>query len=143
MHGLMKEGPDFYRDRMKDMNVDEIIEGEGYICGRRDGTGKARVLAAPWPTDTDTRASAAVLISLAKAWDGAAAPPSTLLLCITQPDAALPPGEVQKVGPMAPGALTTSPVIQSGTYKPDRPPGDVDFEALVTKARRVYEWSRE
>lgn len=76
-----------FTKRLGEMHVD-ATEG---ACGRRDGPGPARVLVAPWPTDTASRVQAAALISLAKGWDTARGPSRTTWLCLDRGE--LPEGE--------------------------------------------------
>ena len=79
--------------------MDAVVEGAGSVCARHDGKGAARVVVAPWPVDVDTAATATVLISLAKGWDGNP-PPRTTWLCTARAEATLPDGERVDLAPM-------------------------------------------
>lgn len=80
--------------RLEQMNVDALDRGEGRVCGRKAGEkGPARVLVAPWPADVGSAVDAAVLISLAKGWDGPQPVPRETWLCVAKEGAALPEGE--------------------------------------------------
>jgi hypothetical protein len=66
------------------------------VCAVRGGSAPGaapRVVVAPWPTTPAEAASAAVLVSVAKGWDGQPPPKRTTWLCVARADAALPEGE--------------------------------------------------
>lgn len=123
--GLRKEDPKvFWLHRMEQMHAGTPSEGEGWAC-----VGEGPRWVAPWPVDTDTAAAAALLISVAKGWDGTEA---AFQLCIGTP----PPVEgEQRLGPMAPGPLQG---LQSGTYDPSRPLEGLSYVELQTKAVAIW-----
>lgn len=83
-----------FAKRMGQMHLSAELTGDGRVCARREGAGPARVVVAPWtPGDIPAMTQAAVLISVAKGWDGQAPPKRTTWLCLATADAALPEGE--------------------------------------------------
>lgn len=69
-------------DRMEQMRIDGVERGEGRVCGRKNGPGPRRVAVAPWPEDVGGAAQAAMLISLAKAFDAPDPPTRETWLCL-------------------------------------------------------------
>lgn len=91
--GDVDAGTTFAR-RMEQMHVDALDRAEGRVCGRKTGAvANPRVLVAPWPADVGSAVDAAVLISLAKGWDGPEPVPRETWLCLAKEGAALPEGE--------------------------------------------------
>ncbi len=80
--------------RMEQMHLPPQLSGEGRVCAQRGGEGAPRVVVAPWiPGDVPAMVQAAVLISVAKGWDGQDPPKRATWLCLAKPDAPLPEGE--------------------------------------------------
>ena len=78
----------FFTGRMRQMHVAEIRAGTGWACALLDRA-PVRRIDAPWPADDASRASVAMLISLAKSFDGEARP-APLALCMRADPGALP-----------------------------------------------------
>lgn len=94
--GFVKAGADpaaWFTRRMDQMHLPVADRSADHVCARRDGEGPARVLVAPWPASPGQAAQGAVLISLAKGWDGQPPPPRTTWLCIARDGTRLPDGE--------------------------------------------------
>jgi hypothetical protein len=80
--GLSREdAAAFFQKRMEQMHVDEVVVAEGSICGRI-GDGERRV-EVPWAVDVRSAALGAVLISVAKGFDGVE-PESGVMLCMVK-----------------------------------------------------------
>lgn len=98
--------------RLEEMHVTATERGDGWICGRRDAGGEARLLVAPWPEAPTDAVTVAGLVSLAKGWDTAKGPPRTTWYCMARAGAALPAGEPM---PLAP--FTESPSVEAVDWK--------------------------
>jgi len=105
VHALTRPDADpgeVFARRLGQMHLPPTLNGDGRVCGQLGGDEGARVIVAPWPSDGPldpaAAAQAAVLISLAKGWDGQAPPARATWLCLARPAAALPPGEVVATG---------------------------------------------
>ncbi len=86
-----------FTHRLGQMRLPPTVTGEGRVCARHGGEGPARVVVAPWPATGPTfyedAARAAVLISVAKGWDGQPPSRKTTWLCMAKAGAPLPEGE--------------------------------------------------
>jgi hypothetical protein len=101
VYALTQPGADVgaaFAHRLAQMHVSGVEQGDGWVCGRRDGDGDPRLFVAPWPANAGDAAEDAALVSLAKGWDGRAAPPRTTWLCMARADATLPAGERVPLG---------------------------------------------
>ncbi len=95
-YALSRAGADpaeAFTRRLTQMHLPPRETGEGRVCALRDGEGAPRVLVAPWPANPGEAAEVAVLISVAKGWDGRPPPKRATWLCMARPDAPLPAGE--------------------------------------------------
>lgn len=117
----------FWAHRMEQMHASKIEKGEGWVCARLGSGGRRWV--APWPVDTDTAATAAVFISVAKGWDGGE--DARLELCIGSV-------EGEKWGAFAPGKLEGR---SSGQADPTRTLEQLSYVELQQKAVQLYELS--
>jgi hypothetical protein len=108
-----------FAERMEQMRVDKVVRDDDRVCGRKNGPGPARVLVAPWPTDVASAVRAAMLVSLAKAFDGPVAATRETWLCI----GAGPEGEQIP--------LPTPPDV--------RGPEALDYRVLAAQVGELYE----
>ncbi|MES2640570.1 MAG: hypothetical protein V4850_13840 [Myxococcota bacterium] len=93
---------DVFKRRLGQMNLPASDEGADRVCALHPGEGRPRVVAAPWPTPglsfvTDA-ASAAVLVSLAKGWDGQPPAGRPTWVCLAKAGATLPDGDLVPFG---------------------------------------------
>lgn len=91
-----------FERRLEQMNLPASDKGTDHVCALRAGEGRPRVVTAPWPTAgvsfvTDA-ASAAVLVSLAKGWDGQPPAGRPTWVCLAKAGATLPEGDVLPLG---------------------------------------------
>jgi hypothetical protein len=96
VYALTRDGADpgqVFANRLTQMHLPPRETGDGRVCARRDGAGAPRVVVAPWPTTVGEAAQVAVLVSVAKGWDGQPPPKRATWLCMAKPDAVLPEGE--------------------------------------------------
>lgn len=107
--------------RLDQMHLPARDKGEGRVCALRGGEGAPRVVVAPWPTNPGEAAQGAVLISLAKGWDGQPAPPRATWLCLAKPDAPLPEGERVAVVPIGAQRLE-----------------DIDYRKLRDETKKLF-----
>jgi hypothetical protein len=105
VHALTRPGADageVFAHRLSQMHLPPTLTGDGRVCGHLGGEDGARVIVAPWPAagplPPADAAQAAVLISLAKGWDGQAPPARATWLCLAKADATLPEGKVVGTG---------------------------------------------
>ena len=84
---------DAFARRMEQMHL-APEHADGRVCAMRGGAGAPRVLVAAWTDTVPDATAAAVLISIAKGWDGTAPPTRTTWLCLARAGATLPEGEV-------------------------------------------------
>jgi hypothetical protein len=133
---LRKEDPEkFFAKRMEQMRVADLNTGDGWICATI-GDAPADRLQSGWVEDTDTAASAAALISIAKAWDGQSPNPG-LELCMARRDPPTPM-RTTRLGPLAPGALDPGPPLHSGQPDPQRALEDLDYDELRQKTVAIW-----
>lgn len=86
--------------RLEQMHLPAREKGADHVCALRGGEGAPRVIVAPWPTNPGEAAQVAMLVSLAKGWDGQPPPPRATWLCMAKPGAALPAGDRVDVPPI-------------------------------------------
>lgn len=134
--------PEFFRERMEKMDVDAIAEGPGWLCARREGKGgEVRVLAARWPEDTDSAVSAAVLVSLAKAWNRPEPLTQPTWLCIVKPDATgVPEGHRYTIGPFNAGPLELGDTVRCGEPRPGVGPEELNSDWLKRQVNLIWDW---
>lgn len=84
---------DAFARRMEQMHL-APDRAEGRVCAMRGGADAPRVIVAAWTDTVPDAAAAAILISVAKGWDGTAPPRRTTWLCLAKAGASLPEGEV-------------------------------------------------
>ncbi len=136
-YNLRKDDPNrVFEKRMQQMNVATVAQGEGWICATIGASPTLRIQAG-WADDTDTAASVAALISVAKAWDGQR-PESGFELCMARQD---PPTTLPttRLGPLAPGALEPGPPLHSGVPDPNRTLEALDYDELRRKTVSLWE----
>jgi hypothetical protein len=128
-----KEPPaEVFARRMAQMHFE--ISG---TCARREGPGRPLVVVAPVPTDADGAAAAAVLVSLAKGWDGATMTREVALCLGDPPEGA---AEVVRLAGFGPGDLDWGPPIRAGTPDPARTIEGLDYVALREQVKVI--WAR-
>lgn len=97
---------DVFARRLEQMNLPAAdAPGDAAVdkvCARRAGEGRARILVAPWPVAGpslfEDAARAAVLVSVAKGWDGQVPAGRPTWLCLAKPGATLPEGDALPFG---------------------------------------------
>jgi hypothetical protein len=108
-----------YAERMEQMRVDKIVREDDRVCGRKNGPGPPRVVVAPWPKDLPSAVQVAMLVSLAKAFDGPVAATRETWLCM----GAGPEGEDV--------ALPAPPDVRSAEA--------LDYRVIAAQVGQLYE----
>lgn len=136
-YNLRKDDPNaVFEKRMRQMNVAAVKQEEGWICATV-GASPSKRIQSGWAEDTDTAAAVAVLISMAKAWDGQLPEPGFELCMARQdPPTALP---TLRLGPLGPGALDWGPPVHSGVPDPARTLEALDYDELRRKTVSLWE----
>ncbi|MDP2313270.1 MAG: hypothetical protein Q8P41_10220 [Pseudomonadota bacterium] len=118
-----------FERRLTQMHLPPGLTGDGRVCAAYGSGGRSRIVLAPWPTEgpsfVEDAARAAILISVAKGWDGHAPPADTTWLCLAKPGAALPPGE-----PLALGVTVKADRLEAIDYRKLRDDTQAFFRTL-------------
>ncbi|MDP2308204.1 MAG: hypothetical protein Q8P18_19445 [Pseudomonadota bacterium] len=119
-----------FKRRLEQMNLPASDVGTDRVCARREGEGRARVLVAPWPeagaTLVEDAARAAVLVSVAKGWDGQPLSGRPTWLCLAKPGATLPDGD-----PLALGVAVEADHLEAIDYRKLRDDTQAFFRTLA------------
>lgn len=93
---------DAFKRRLEQMNLPASDLTADHVCARREGSGRPRVVVAAWPTEgaafVEDAARAAVLVSVAKGWDGQPVVGRPTWLCLAKAGATLPDADLVALG---------------------------------------------